>query len=1036
MRVGYINVQGLSNPNWEAACAWLGSQVDCLFLAETWFVDHERYLRDRRLVASTPRPTKDGWRPGRHHGGIYLLGTAQARAQIRGPCEITSYSISCRMGKERICGVYFPPSYSADHVATYLDRFTPPTVLLGDINTRFPHVPCQDGAPGPPDKVAVWRHWMHHARYTHLQPTPPPGRKPNESSVRLTVDHAWVQSTANEWARLTLVSKKTVGVQTDHRYAMIVTFQPKSVHPIRNGDTHRYRISRLEEEKYRVQVMAEVNTRILSNPTDFQTGDVDRMNQRLTKLLQNVCHLVLGIIPINQTSATHRTKNQEDRQTVIRSRELYKTAVALSKENDPITVSRRGEETGVSALQENFEVLKRRYMAPGGIHEIDKQTGKPHQKRAVPIRDQRGSDGPREHVEGFLATEVAQEITRQNGKKCCGADGIHIRLLKILTETAFLSILTRLFTECMRTGRTPMAWNQTEIHLLTKDLAKPRDVDNLRPITLICIFRKIFERLLLTRFDANGWAAMQPGQAGFRSHYSTSINAAIVHHLLATGLCTQALFVDFRSAFDVVNHEKLIGLLRGRRCPDYLLRLIETLMVSGVKSRILVNGEKSEWFVRTRGVLQGSVLSATLFNVYVDGLIERLNPFTGAIPRCLFYADDGVLLGKRGEDLQPVLNVVSEWSDEWDIEVNVQKCGQIAQDPPAVPVVWRGERIPVVEKYQYLGFPMTAQGIDFGQYLIYRITPAVQRTRFLAVYSDSWGPAHRCRVYTEFLAPMFEYGAPLIQAWVQERVENRKTFEEATIKPFKQLMAWIANDKGKRYRCVTNLCGMVSLPRRFQLLRTAYQWILEQMGRNHILWQVFDRKSDRQNKPSGFATQLVTDKEWSKFTTRGRFIPTVKIALRRFLNEKHREYLQKESAKTTLIQHIPEDVRCSHGFRLVDISLTGSPSQQDVLLRYRLGMLMYGVMCRCGKVEKFQKGHENCKTLPYPIRLTREERKTKMDHQKRLRFNAKYTDIDFLLNIGQRDRVYEALMVVQTDLRTFYHQNQMEKMELDNVLNL
>jgi len=40
--------------------------------------------------------------------------------------------------------------------------------------------------------------------------------------------------------------------------------------------------------------------------------------------------------------------------------------------------------------------------------------------------------------------------------------------------------------------------------LLIKDTTKPRDANNLRPITLIYMFRKVFKRLLLSRFDYDG----------------------------------------------------------------------------------------------------------------------------------------------------------------------------------------------------------------------------------------------------------------------------------------------------------------------------------------------------------------------------------------------------------------------------------------------------------------------------------------------------------------------------------------------------
>src|ERR1700712_3826847 len=56
VRVGYVNVNGLDQLKWAACLKLLHTSFDFLFLAETWFVGHERHVRDRRFVASTPLP--------------------------------------------------------------------------------------------------------------------------------------------------------------------------------------------------------------------------------------------------------------------------------------------------------------------------------------------------------------------------------------------------------------------------------------------------------------------------------------------------------------------------------------------------------------------------------------------------------------------------------------------------------------------------------------------------------------------------------------------------------------------------------------------------------------------------------------------------------------------------------------------------------------------------------------------------------------------------------------------------------------------
>ena len=55
---------------------------------------------------------------------------------------------------------------------------------------------------------------------------------------------------------------------------------------------------------------------------------------------------------------------------------------------------------------------------------------------------------------------------------------------------------------------------------------------------------------------------MQPTQAGFRSHYSTCTNAAVLHSLLESYRITHVVFLDFKAAFDVVDYSLLTDVLR------------------------------------------------------------------------------------------------------------------------------------------------------------------------------------------------------------------------------------------------------------------------------------------------------------------------------------------------------------------------------------------------------------------------------------------------------------------------------------------
>lgn len=211
-----------------------------------------------------------------------------------------------------------------------------------------------------------------------------------------------------------------------------------------------------------------------------------------------------------------------------------------------------------------------------------------------------------------------------------------------------------------------------------------------------------------------------------------------------------------------------------------MIELITSLMMHGVSSRVLVNGQLSKPFYRTQGILQGSPLSSLLFNLFLDPLLHTINPTADRIPTGLFFADDGVPLPPLGTDVPGLLHQVEQWATAHHLRLHVNKCGVLTSRPRPTGYTLYGEPLPLVPSYGYLGFPMTSRGIDFSEHLRRRIETSIGRSRWLSLFSDAWGPAHRLRIYQQFLAPMFEYGAPLVWAWAIESVANRPAFRAAT----------------------------------------------------------------------------------------------------------------------------------------------------------------------------------------------------------------------------------------------------------------
>jgi hypothetical protein len=488
-----------------------------------------------------------------------------------------------------------------------------------------------------------------------------------------------------------------------------------------------------------------------------------------------------------------RSVGAEDDASILGSIRLYKRAARSSQENGPLLPTASARLKSLSAIEEVAAGLSERFSSDSpGLATLD---------------DVFESDGATQDY--VSVEEIVAELQHQDSNKACGIDGVHIRLMQTLASTSFVHVLAALYNSCIRYAKTPCAWNDTMVCLIVKDHTRPKDADNVRPITLIGMFRKVLERLLLCRFDAAGWARVQPIQAGFCSHYSTCVNAAVLHALLESRRITHVVFLDFKAAFDVVDHALLLDILRRRGCLPRMQGLIASLTFHHIRSRILSDGEASDWFSRSKGVLQGSPLSPYLFNIFVDGLLEDLNDGATIVPRSLFYADDGTLLASSSSKVQRLLDIVAAWSAQHRMTLNVKKCGYIAPPDDRAQVHLGDEALPRLQEYPYLGFPMTGSGIDFSKHLTRRLDQDCGRATFLSLHSDRWGPAHCLRIYRQYLAPMFEYSAPLVALYAERYSKIWKVAEDAV----KKLTGWIAGYTSNSH-LTRNILGLQPLPDR------------------------------------------------------------------------------------------------------------------------------------------------------------------------------------------------------------------------------
>ena len=92
----------------------------------------------------------------------------------------------------------------------------------------------------------------------------------------------------------------------------------------------------------------------------------------------------------------------------------------------------------------------------------------------------------------------------------------------------------------------------------------PMFFNNYRPISLLYVFSKIFERLMYNRIlnFINRHKLFNNFQFGFRNNHSTFMALIILIenlvYALDNGKCAVGIFLDFQEAFDTVDHSILL----------------------------------------------------------------------------------------------------------------------------------------------------------------------------------------------------------------------------------------------------------------------------------------------------------------------------------------------------------------------------------------------------------------------------------------------------------------------------------------------
>ncbi|KXZ51275.1 hypothetical protein GPECTOR_13g762 [Gonium pectorale] len=275
--------------------------------------------------------------------------------------------------------------------------------------------------------------------------------------------------------------------------------------------------------------------------------------------------------------------------------------------------------------------------------------------------------------------------------KAPGPDGLPNELLQCL-PTDLKNALHNLMLLCWIKEEVPDSWTLSDTVLLQKK-GDPLLLSNKRPIALCSTLYKLYTRLITVCMVeySEMHQILSDAQEGFRKYKNTERQLLNWIHLFEdaglTGRNLYALYVDFSSAFNTIDQDKLLQIMYRLGYPKDLVCAVRSLYQSA-RTAIRTEHGRTPPIPIQRGTVQGDTLSPILFIVFLEPLLRWLHVGgRGYKYGCLTpaendqhnfssgaFADDVAMATNTIPDLQTQIRKLELYSEWAGLQVNVSKC--------------------------------------------------------------------------------------------------------------------------------------------------------------------------------------------------------------------------------------------------------------------------------------------------------------------------------------------------------------------------
>ena len=392
-------------------------------------------------------------------------------------------------------------------------------------------------------------------------------------------------------------------------------------------------------------------------------------------------------------------------------------------------------------------------------------------------------------INSFRVTnkDILSIIKSLDSSKSHGFDNISIKMIKICSESVTIP-LKIIFEESLKKGIFPEIWKKANVVPIHKKEDKTL-IKNYRPISLLPIFGKIFERViynsLFNYFLSN--KLFTPSQSGFLPGDSSIAQLLSIIHEIQTAfdnnptVDVRGVFLDISKAFDKVWHDGLVFKLKSYGVEGELLSLLKNYLQNR-EQRVVLNGQTSGWRKINSGVPQGSVLGPLLFLIYINDLPD------GIISMCKIFADDTSLfskvldINKSVTELNTDLEKISQWAYQWKMQFNPDPNKQanevifsrklVSNNLSHPPVKFNNNNITRCSHQKHLGVVLDSN-LNFNTHIDQKIKKCNKMIGLIRRLSVNLPRNALLTIYKSFVRPHLDHGDILYDKPSNDNFQNQ-----------------------------------------------------------------------------------------------------------------------------------------------------------------------------------------------------------------------------------------------------------------------